>query len=95
MTTHDWITDGDIDIQEWTSATVADDHGARIRSRQLVRRLPQGAFDAGYLATSLPFLRSVAPLAALGLCVAGMWTGAIVAMLAGILAQLMIMERQP
>lgn len=70
-------------------------HGQRLRSRQLIRRVPQGVYDAAWLLTTLTFWRSVAPLAALGLCWAGLWPWAIVVMLAGILAQLMIMERQP
>jgi hypothetical protein len=93
MLTPEWPPLDPGPVQEWTPATVADGHGQRLRRRRISRRLPQFAYDAGYLATSLPFLRSVAPLAALGLCLAGLWAGAIVAMLAGILAQLMIMER--
>jgi hypothetical protein len=93
MTTHEWFTDGDLDTQEWTPATVAPDHGRRIRKRQLVRRLPQGVHDAGVMLTTLTFWRSVTPIAAAILCWVGLWPWAIVVMLAGILAQLMIMER--
>jgi hypothetical protein len=68
-------------------------HGERLRSRQLIRRVTQGVYAAGEILITLTFWRSIAPLAALVLCLTGLWPAAIVVMLAGILAQLMIMTQ--
>ena len=62
------------------------------RTLRLLGRTPGLAMDVGEVLIDLHTLRNLAPFMALSFCVAGWWAAAIVAMLAGILAQLMIME---
>jgi hypothetical protein len=105
MTTPEWPPLDPGPVQEWTPATVADDHSQRIRKRQLVRRLPQSVYDT---ADSLSFVPTLFWLRLVRLLV---WTAALMCymhdrrfeallvLVVGltvqgmILAQLMIMER--